>query len=526
MVRKLLCIIIVVGSVLMAQSYNVRHIKTDAEAFPLTVSSVQVFDSFDEPISSLLDKNFSVTVDGKAVDSLRAKTYKESGAGFQIMLCLDASGSMKGKPLATMKNAVLKFIDDMRSIDKLGIMTFADGYKLEADFSTNKSFLREKVNGITSSGNQTALYYGATKGLDELTRNKEKGGKILLLMGDGKDESNSKSYNENDVIEQAKKEGIPVFTIGYSNIDETYLQSLEKISEKTGGNFYKSPSDGDLEKQYKKLYRQILNIYLLNFLVTGVAGDGAEHIIATTVNINKETKTVAAKFTPPAGVAAVAARSKIIENSGLAWYYYAGSGLGLLLIGGLAFFFVTKSKKKKEEEQRKQNALLDAEKQKAADLARKLEEANKPKPEPPAPKAVTQSFDDKTQMVGGKSGSAPGVQSYDSDRTIIFSNSSPAAAQPKTLRMEFTVGSHSGRYDVTSAGATIGRKDGNSIVVKDATISGNHAKVGFRNGQFFVEDLGSSNGTFINARKIEMPVVVNHGDVFKFGSCEGTITLF
>jgi FHA domain len=49
---------------------------------------------------------------------------------------------------------------------------------------------------------------------------------------------------------------------------------------------------------------------------------------------------------------------------------------------------------------------------------------------------------------------------------------------------------------------TIGRKADNDITLDHTTVSGHHCKVYDAGGKFFVEDLGSTNGTFLNGKKI------------------------
>jgi FOG: FHA domain len=65
---------------------------------------------------------------------------------------------------------------------------------------------------------------------------------------------------------------------------------------------------------------------------------------------------------------------------------------------------------------------------------------------------------------------------------------------------------------------TIGRKDDNSIVLSDQHVSGNHAKIIFRNNSLFIEDLNSTNGTYLNGNKINGKVKVSNKDEIKIGS--------
>jgi pSer/pThr/pTyr-binding forkhead associated (FHA) protein len=50
---------------------------------------------------------------------------------------------------------------------------------------------------------------------------------------------------------------------------------------------------------------------------------------------------------------------------------------------------------------------------------------------------------------------------------------------------------------------TIGRKMDNDVVIDNLAVSGHHARVVEENGTYFVEDTGSTNGTFVNEAKIQ-----------------------
>lgn len=50
---------------------------------------------------------------------------------------------------------------------------------------------------------------------------------------------------------------------------------------------------------------------------------------------------------------------------------------------------------------------------------------------------------------------------------------------------------------------TIGRKEDNSIVIPDPHVSGNHARIIVKNNILFIEDLNSTNGVFVNNKRVE-----------------------
>lgn len=53
---------------------------------------------------------------------------------------------------------------------------------------------------------------------------------------------------------------------------------------------------------------------------------------------------------------------------------------------------------------------------------------------------------------------------------------------------------------------TIGRKEDNSVVLQDRHTSGNHARLIVRENNLYIQDLHSTNGTFVNGRKISTNV--------------------
>ena len=82
-------------------------------------------------------------------------------------------------------------------------------------------------------------------------------------------------------------------------------------------------------------------------------------------------------------------------------------------------------------------------------------------------------------------------------------------------------------YPISGEMVTIGREPGNSIVINDAEISRRHARMTFQGGFYILEDLGSTNGTFVNGLKLSAPHPLHGGEVVSFGeqiSCVFEIT--
>lgn len=73
------------------------------------------------------------------------------------------------------------------------------------------------------------------------------------------------------------------------------------------------------------------------------------------------------------------------------------------------------------------------------------------------------------------------------------------------------------RFDLGTE-LTVGRAAGCGVSLpEDTFVSQLHARVFRRDGDLFVEDLGSTNGTFVNDHKVSAPVALRGGDRLKIG---------
>ena len=68
-------------------------------------------------------------------------------------------------------------------------------------------------------------------------------------------------------------------------------------------------------------------------------------------------------------------------------------------------------------------------------------------------------------------------------------------------------------FPVTS----IGRSQGNTILIDDGYVSGEHVLITHRAKQWWLEDLGSRNGTLLNDLPLTEPAVIRAGDVIGVG---------
>jgi pSer/pThr/pTyr-binding forkhead associated (FHA) protein len=68
--------------------------------------------------------------------------------------------------------------------------------------------------------------------------------------------------------------------------------------------------------------------------------------------------------------------------------------------------------------------------------------------------------------------------------------------------------------------ATIGRSPAVEIQIDDAFASGRHARIHERGGLFYIEDMGSTNGTYLNGKALHSQELLRDDDRIRIGDTE------
>ncbi len=102
-------------------------------------------------------------------------------------------------------------------------------------------------------------------------------------------------------------------------------------------------------------------------------------------------------------------------------------------------------------------------------------------------------------------------------RSHLGSNPS-AKAQGTGAELVLISGSADGRRIRLSAqGHVIGRSPDAEVTIDDPYASEFHARVGIHDQRIMVHDLGSTNGTYVNGRRVSAPTTVSRGDTVQIG---------
>jgi hypothetical protein len=123
--------------------------------------------------------------------------------------------------------------------------------------------------------------------------------------------------------------------------------------------------------------------------------------------------------------------------------------------------------------------------------------------------------------------SSPGVDYEDATGLHVASaglggapREGAGSAGPPKLRVHTAAGLRAGSAYDLSEGALLGRGDGADIRLEDAFASTRHARLVAEGDVIVLEDLGSTNGTYLNGEPLRGPQPLHIGDRIKIGDSE------
>ena len=258
----------------------------DVSGFPEVTVYLSVWGSNGLPVSGLAADNFQIQEDDGS--PLRPERVKEdSQAPLQVVLVMDVSGSMAGKPLSDAKAAAARFLDRLSPGDQAALIAFSapvdpDPARLDAKrelgFTSDLTPLYGAIENLQSGG-KTALYNAVQKAVG-LAAALPVGHRAVLLLTDGRNDPPDVGDPE-AAIALAKRAHVPVFVIGLGkDIDVAYLQ---RLAGETGGLFRSAPSSAELARLFDDMATLLKTQYVLTYH-SGLPADGAQHTLTVTVH--------------------------------------------------------------------------------------------------------------------------------------------------------------------------------------------------------------------------------------------------
>ncbi len=487
-------------------------------------------------------EDFSVSLGKEVLPVTGIKTVKEAETPVTILFLVDVSGSLDSRRMEDMKTVISGVTENLREQDKVCIVAMGDELRISG-FMTDKEEIQAQIDALSVLKEDTNLYQGIEESLQILQSENTAGGKkCLVVLSDGA-EDNSYGITREEVNAAIQDSHIPVYTVGMPKNTESdkqldsvkVLGSFARIS--SGGIHYVPALEGtDFVRTADNIWDNIMAGQVLTVDISGISSTGREVYLqisvetegngivytgATVVDsriLTEESETEGRDDTEQGEKAEENADTETLQTEEETRAEAGGTGkstvllpvgiavLAAVIIGILLIVFRKKRRKAAAEVPMPSNDDVPEDsghtERPGADVSgSEAEEAGSPETvgaigsiEESVMEGAAMPF---AEMDGGAAGLPIQLIRMGIGETITYS-----LTVGKSLSM--------GREQQASDFA----------LPEDRGLSGRHCVFRYEEGHLFLEDVGSTNGTYVNGIPIKTPMRLNRDDVLLIGSYE------
>lgn len=205
--------------------------------------------------------SFEVTENGVPLDVLAAKDERLQ-ASQEIVLVIDVSGSMKGRPLEDARRAAARFVEQIGSDASIGVIGVASDPVVVSEFTRDQSALLRAIGGLEASG-ETALYDSLRAAVR--LKSAEAGGgadRVVVLLSDGGDTTSVTTLDQ--VSRAVSDAGVPLLAVAIESQDFNQ-KALRLLAKRSGGRVIPVRDTGRLEAYFEQLAEEITGGYAVTF---------------------------------------------------------------------------------------------------------------------------------------------------------------------------------------------------------------------------------------------------------------------
>ncbi len=248
----------------------------DTSQFPSVTVYISVTDANGEPVgidpSRLVIQENGVTIQPEQM---------QGNAGvvdaLTTMLVMDVSGSMyTADKLDTAKDAAKAYVDQIRSGDQAGLMSFNTEVVYVQQLTSDVDSLKSAIDNLVAE-NDTAMYDALVEAAELL--DPVAGRKAIIVLTDGMD--NVSQNDLGNVIARIGPSGLSISTVGLGNPEDQNASlagidepALIELANRAGGEYaYANDAEG-LTSLYQRYARVMQSEYVITYISPGELRDG------------------------------------------------------------------------------------------------------------------------------------------------------------------------------------------------------------------------------------------------------------
>lgn len=441
--------------------------KTD---FPRIRLNLTVVNPDSRGITGLDEDNILVYEDGYRVNYVKVKDISSSTDSPYLVFAIDSSKSINKEYLEKIKRDAGEIVDSAGENDRIAVLRFNDKVKLLNNFSSNRMEITNSIKSVERHGSNTVMLDAIYDSVDFLSKIKSNR-KGVVVFTDGKDEGSSLSPD--DIIRFSKDAGVPVYFITSAACKNS--GGLSRISKLTGGAVI-SCGEKSVASIYRVILSRIKNIYEI-YYQSIVRRDNGKHVLEVRLKYGELKDRDTAVFISERDFFKI----DFPDGKYIILSFLVLVLMGILLVLLVIFFKRSRGNYLRIKEERGFDPGIYTGEISVEDLQRE------------------ESFDENAQR------ETPDVM-Y-SQVWLQHKDDHGAGEKFQMIKSEVTIGSG----------------EENLIQIEDSSISRKHSRIRRIEGGYYLYDLVSDRGTFLNGRKLLRPKLLHDWDEIRVGN---TVLIF
>jgi tight adherence protein B len=193
------------------------------------------------------------------------------GRAKNVVLALDTSRSMAGKPLAEAAAAAAAFVRSKPASDRIALVTFGNRAVQQSGFSTATIDADNALRTLSISPKSGTALWDAVQ-VSARVLGGQDGGRVIILLTDGDDVGSNSS--EEAAVTALHKAGALVYPIAFGK--KADVSGLKHLGSATGGSFHLAADTAALGKIYTSVAKELRRTWRLEYLTTARPGDDLE----------------------------------------------------------------------------------------------------------------------------------------------------------------------------------------------------------------------------------------------------------
>lgn len=416
------------------------------------------------PANSLTEGHFQVLEDGYEVPQITVSPQKRDRDILHLIVSFDSSRSITPALHGRMKHVVREILSRTGPEDRVALYRFNDRVTLLSDFSSPRGEFLKNLELIRRHGTKTLLYNAIYDSLERLGRD-DGVRRAVVVFTDGRDEGSS--VTADDVIRLSRSSRIPVHIVCPAPVCKTDV--MERIARMSGGSLVSSTARGCVAGITGSLSKPSTGEYLITYPTT-LLPDGQSHRLEVRFRNGTVSDRDTGSFLMERGVPEIKT-SNLMEimliSLILVLIILLAVVIAVIIRNGTKFFV-------------------------------------------PAPAAAQAERPRWIKSAGTEHRDTPVASP-----TITPSDPEYAYARAWLLMKD---GPDTGKkFPIFWDEFTMGRDEGNTVVIRDQAVSLSHAKIKRIKDTYMLFDLVSENGTLLNGRKLLRPKALCDWDEIRIG---------